>query len=136
VDHLDAASRSRLMGRIRAKGTRPEAEVGRVLRSLRYRFETHSIALPGKPDVVLSRRKIAIFIHGCFWHMHTCRRGRSIPMTNAAFWREKRAKNRKRDRRAAAALRLAGWRVLVVWECQTRQSEKLKKRLKAFIRKS
>src|SRR5689334_19619411 len=106
------------MSRIRGTGTRPEELVEAILRSLRYRFVSHEPSLPGKPDFVLTRRKVAIFVHGCFWHAHSCRRGRSIPGTRTAFWQRKKDANVKRDRRAVSALRRLGFRVIVLWECK------------------
>lgn len=88
---------------------------------------------PGKPDVVMPAHSAVVFVHGCYWHMHTCKRGRSTPATNVAFWRVKRSKNRERDRKTLAKLRRAGWRVLVVWECQTSNRSALSQRLSHFL---
>lgn len=98
-----------------------------------FRFRLHRRDLPGRPDVVLSRHRAAIFIHGCFWHRHACPRGRSEPSTRRTFWRAKFAGNVDRDRRAVQALRREGWRVLVVWECQTGDVERLRVRLARFF---
>ncbi len=106
------------MAAIRGRDTTPERIVRSVLHRLGYRFALHRADLPGKPDIVLPARGAVVLVHGCYWHMHTCKRGRSTPATNAVFWRAKREKTRKRDQRTFAALRRAGWRPFVVWECE------------------
>lgn len=121
------------MRAIKGQDTAPELIVRRLLHALGYRFRLHRRDLPGCPDVVLPRLRAAILIHGCFWHRHTCPRGRSEPSTRRAFWRAKFAGNVERDRRAVRALRRDGWRVLVVWECQTRDVERLRARLARFL---
>ena len=136
ADTLTPAQRSKCMAAIRGKDTTPERIVRSVLHRLGCRFALHRTDLPGKPDIVMPARGLIVLVHGCYWHMHTCKRGRSTPTTNAAFWRAKRGRNRTRDRRTLAALRRAGWRVLVVWECQTRNAETLVGRLLAFLANS
>lgn len=133
-DNLTRSQRSACMASIRGTDTRPEIVVRRLVHSLGYRYRLHRRELPGTPDLVLARYQCVIFVHGCFWHMHRCKRGKSTPRTNSAFWRTKREKNRNRDRHSIAALRRAGWRVLAVWECQTRDDIKLAERLNAFIK--
>lgn len=118
MDTLTATQRRKCMAAIRGKDTTPERIVRSVLHRLGCRFALHRADLPGKPDIVMPARGAVVFVHGCYWHMHTCKRGRSTPATNAAFWRAKREKNRQRDRWTVAALRRAGWRVFVVWECE------------------
>lgn len=98
-----------------------------------YRYALHRKDLPGHPDLVLTRHRKIIFVHGCFWHMHKCRYGRVTPATNTEFWRTKRQGNVARDRRNLRKLRRQGWQVLVVWECQTRQPEKLMGKLARFL---
>lgn len=100
-----------------------------------YRFRLHRPDLPGKPDIVLPRHGAIIFVNGCYWHLHNCRYGRVVPRTNATFWQEKRRGNVERDRRNRAQLRRLGWRVLVVWECQTRRGRltQLRLRLDSFL---
>ena len=122
-DTLTREQRSKCMAAIRGKHTTPERTVRSVLHRLGYRFRLYRSDLPGKPDIVMPARGAVVLVHGCYWHMHTCKRGRSTPMTNAAFWRAKRAKNRERDRQTLAALRRAGWRVVVVWECELKPSK-------------
>lgn len=132
-DNLNPRQRSACMSAVKSAHTRPEMVVRRTLHGLGYRYRLHRRDLPGSPDLVLGRYGVAVFVHGCFWHMHICKRGRSTPVTNSEFWRTKRENTRSRDRRAIAALRRTGWRVFVVWECQTRDRVKLAERLIAFI---
>jgi DNA mismatch endonuclease (patch repair protein) len=98
-----------------------------------YRYALHRSDLPGHPDIVLVKHKKIIFVHGCFWHMHRCRFGRVKPATNAKFWQEKRQGNVERDKRNLRKLRNAGWKVLVVWECQIRDIRKFSARLAKFL---
>jgi DNA mismatch endonuclease (patch repair protein) len=98
-----------------------------------YRYALHRKDLPGRPDVVLTRHQKIIFVHGCYWHMHNCRYGRVVPATRTEFWQTKRQGNVARDKRNLRKLRKSGWKVLVVWECQTRDPEKLVKRLSQFL---
>lgn len=126
--------RSRNMAAIRGKNTKPEIKVRSILHSMGYRFRLHRKDLPGKPDIVLPRLTLAIFVHGCFWHHHDCRYGRAVPVTRAEFWESKRADTVARDIRNAKALKSEGWRVLVVWECSTRSDEELLRCLNAELR--
>ncbi len=121
------------MAAIRGADTTPERTVRSILHRLGYRFALHRGDLPGTPDIVMPAHGTVIFVHGCYWHMHTCKRGRSTPATNASFWRVKRTKTRQRDRKTMAKLRRAGWRVLVVWECHTSDSSALRDRLSCFL---
>lgn len=132
-DVLTSEQRSRNMRAIKGTNTGPELIVRSVLHAMGYRFRLHRRDLPGSPDIVLPRLNTVIFVHGCFWHMHPCRRGRVQPATNAKFWSDKRAGNRARDQRKARALRRAGWRVVTVWECQTRDREALEARLRRLL---
>jgi DNA mismatch endonuclease (patch repair protein) len=118
VDVFTPAERSRVMAAVRSKNTTPELLVRRLVHRMGLRFRLHSKALPGSPDLVFPSRRRAIFVHGCFWHGHTCGRCR-IPATNRGFWKKKLSANAERDRRALRRLRRLGWKVLVVWECQT-----------------
>ena len=119
MDRLTRAERSRLMARIRGANTRPELVVRRILSVLGIRYRIHERPLPGTPDIVLTRARKAIFVHGCFWHRHSCRRGQSMPSTHRRFWEKKLRANRLRDRCTRRRLRDLGWKILVVWECQT-----------------
>jgi DNA mismatch endonuclease, patch repair protein len=125
TDVFTPEQRSRNMAAIRSRDTAPELRVRKALHLLGYRYRVCRSDLPGKPDIVLPRYRTVIFVHGCFWHMHDCPMGRPKPATNASFWEEKRSRNAARDKRHAASLRRAGWRVFTVWECQTCSAEKL-----------
>jgi DNA mismatch endonuclease (patch repair protein) len=117
--------RSRNMAAIKGADTKPEMLVRRALYGLGYRYRLHRKDLPGKPDIVLPKLRTVIFVHGCFWHSHDCRWGRVIPKTRAEFWTEKRGGTVTRDDRKARALEELGWRVLTIWECDTRDPEGL-----------
>lgn len=119
ADVVDAATRSRMMAGIRGRDTKIEVAIRKALhaRGLRYRVDVR--ALPGRPDIVLPRWRAVILMHGCFWHAHDCGLYR-IPATRSEFWREKLEGNAARDQRNEAALRAAGWRVAIVWECSLR----------------
>lgn len=120
-DVVSRETRSRMMSGIRAKGTKPELFVRKALFAAGFRFRLHRRDLPGVPDVVLPGKKIAIFVHGCFWHMHKGCRNAKMPSTRQDFWSEKLGRNVVRDRENIDALVGLGWRVLVVWECATRE---------------
>jgi len=125
--------RSRNMSAIRGKDTRPEHIVRSLAHRMGFRFRLHRRDLPGKPDLVFPGRRRVILVHGCFWHVHDCPYGRVKPATNARFWAHKRAGNAARDVRNLTALEAAGWGVLVIWECETRDPESLGRRLRAFL---
>lgn len=118
VDILTKAERSARMALIRSTGTRPEQIICAALREAGYRFELHDRLLPGTPDFVFRRRRKVIFVHGCFWHLHSCQSARRKPKTRKSYWLPKLEANRKRDARNRRRLVAAGWRVLTVWECQ------------------
>jgi DNA mismatch endonuclease, patch repair protein len=121
------------MARVRGKDTRPELKVRRVLHSLGYRFRLHRKDLPGRPDIVLPRYRTAVFVHGCFWHRHEgCRRTTS-PQTRTTFWQSKFNATVERDERQRADLQAAGWNVVVVWECETRDVQMLRERLQSEL---
>lgn len=132
TDIVSTEKRSQMMSAIRSKDTQPEIRVRKALFAAGYRFRLHRRELPGRPDIVLPARRIAVFVHGCFWHGHQACRLARIPTTRSGFWREKFDANRKRDAAAQAALESSGWRVLVVWECLIR-SMKSQDELKAVL---
>lgn len=115
-DVVDSATRSRMMSGIKGKNTKPELMVRSGLHRLGYRFRLHRKDLPGKPDLVFAKHRAVIFVHGCFWHYHDCHLFK-MPSTRREFWETKIGRNRERDREVQAALRAAGWRSLVIWEC-------------------
>src|SRR6267378_5448694 len=127
MDVHSPQQRSFNMSRIRSQNTRPEMIVRSIVHRLGYRYRLHKKNLPGKPDVVLVRHRKIIDVHGCFFHMHKCRYGSVVPATNAKFWRTKRLSNVERDRRNLGLLKGEGWRVMIVWECETRNAETLAK---------
>jgi len=133
MDVLTRDQRRRNMQAIRCRDTKPEMLVRRLVHGMGFRYRLHQKDLPGKPDMVLKRHRKIIFVHGCFWHVHNCRYGRVVPATNAEFWKAKRQANVARDRRILRELRKLGWRVLVVWECWTRDIPKLQRRLRHFL---
>lgn len=121
------------MRAVKGKNTRPEQAVRSLLHSLGYRFRLHRRTLPGSPDIVLPGRKAVIFVHGCFWHGHDCKRGARTPKANADYWVGKIGRNMARDARARAELEAQGWRVLVVWECEIKNPDDLAAKLRAFL---
>ena len=133
MDRLTVERRSWLMGRVGSKNTTPELAVRRLVFSMGYRYRLHDIRLPGKPDLVFSGRRKVIFVNGCFWHGHKRCRYARLPKTNVDFWREKIERNRARDRKNKAQLTRLGWGVLVVWQCELRNIEKLSAKLYDFF---
>jgi len=118
-------TRSRMMASVRSKDTGPEMRVRRFLHGLGFRYSVHAKRLPGKPDLVLRRHGSVVFVHGCFWHQHLgCRRA-TMPKTRRAFWVDKFRENALRDARNVEVLENEGWRVYIVWECQTHTAEAL-----------
>lgn len=135
LDPLSVSERSERMSRVRYKDSRPEWTVRRLIHSLGYRYRLHSRMLPGRPDLVFPGRRKVIFVHGCFWHRHEpCSRYR-MPKTHTEFWSAKLEGNRERDDRNVAALRAAGWDVLVVWECElgARHRDQLTSNIRRFL---
>ena len=112
------------MVRTRNKNTKPERRVFWVLRQLGYDFTTHAADLPGTPDIVLREHKIAIFVHGCFWHNHGCPMGK-LPKKDREIWKRKFYENKKRFRKNKSMLQHLGWKVITVWECTTFNQDKL-----------
>lgn len=121
------------MKRVRRQNTTPELAVRKILSANGYRYRLHRNDLPGTPDVVFPGRRKVVFVHGCFWHGHAnCARA-SLPQRRATYWQDRIRKNRERDLRTAAELRLLGWSVCVVWECETKNVDTLKQRLASFL---
>jgi DNA mismatch endonuclease (patch repair protein) len=133
VDNLTPAQRSHMMARIRGRDTGPERAVRSLLHRLGYRFRLHRRDLPGKPDIVLPKHRTVIQIHGCFWHRHAgCRRA-YMPKSRVAFWQEKFAANVANDARTTAQLESLGWRVIVVWECELADDQRLAATLQRLL---
>jgi len=124
--------RSANMRAIRSRGMLPELSVRSLVHRLGYRFRLHGKGLPGKPDLVFTPRRKVIFVHGCFWHSHSCKIAH-VPKSNVSYWNAKLQRNRDRDDRNVRDLRAAGWKPLVIWECETKKSGVLEKRLARFL---
>jgi len=131
-DVFTPEKRSWVMSRIGSRNTSPERLVRSLLHSLGFRFRLHQKKLPGHPDIVLPKHRKVIFVHGCFWHGHGCRRGKR-PETHQDFWDRKIEQNRRRDVVTLSTLEDLGWRSLVVWQCETRDHQQLKARLLHFL---
>jgi DNA mismatch endonuclease, patch repair protein len=125
--------RSRIMRSVKGADTGPEMTVRRMAYQMGYRYRLHRKDLPGKPDLVFARLQKVVFVHGCFWHGHSCARGARAPKANAEYWRKKIARNSVRDAAHMAALKAMGWRGAVVWECELKKPARVKMRLKAFL---
>lgn len=131
VDSIPAKERSALMTRVRQKDTAPEIAVRKYLHNAGLRYVLHSRALPGRPDLAFPKYGVALFVHGCYWHGHSCRAGRP-PTSNTGYWRPKLEENKKRDIRKEDELRDLGWRVVTVWECEVK-SGAAEKRLTRLV---
>lgn len=134
ADVVDKKTRSRMMAGIRGKNTRPELAVRSAIHAAGFRFTLHNKKLPGSPDIVLPRYKTAIEVRGCFWHRHPGCRFATTPATNREFWQTKFRENVRRDARNQEALKSAGWRLLVVWECEARDPPKVSRLIKRLLR--
>lgn len=133
TDHLSSENRSKNMAAIKAKNTSPEIKVRRLLFSKGIRFRLHTKNLPGKPDITIKKYKTAIFVHGCFWHSHKgCNRS-NIPKSNQEYWIKKISKNVERDEKNKFSLLEQGWKVFIIWECETKNQEKLSDKLDIII---
>lgn len=133
TDIVHTKRRSELMANIRGRDTAPELAVRRIAHRMGLRFRLHRKDLPGRPDLVFPKHRLAVFVHGCFWHRHEGCRHASTPKSRVAFWTEKFAANVARDARQEAALRALGWRVLVIWQCESRDEAAVERRLSASI---
>ena len=133
TDVFDAAKRSAVMRRVKGRDTTPEMIVRRALTRLGARYRLHRKDLPGSPDVAMPGRRLALFVHGCFWHGHDCARGARVPKQNRDYWLSKVARNRARDAANREALAAMGWRVETLWECELKESAALEGRLRAVL---
>lgn len=130
---MPTALRSEIMRSVKSRDTKPEMVVRRLLHRMGYRYRLHRPDLPGKPDIVFSSRRKVIFVHGCFWHGHSCIRGNRLPKTNTEYWRSKIRRNVERFSRQLEDLVENGWAGLVVWECELSEESKLQERLTQYL---
>ena len=121
------------MRTVKSRDTRPEMAVRRLVHGLGFRYCLHRSDLPGRPDLTLPRWRKVIFVHGCFWHGHQCRRGHRVPVSNREYWVEKIRRNRERDLASRRNLLALGWEVLVVWECDLVPTGEATGKLRAFL---
>lgn len=126
MDNKTKAERSLNMSRIRAKDTKPELTIRRLLFADGFRYRIHVKTLPGTPDLVLPKYRAVIFVHGCFWHGHDGCKYAKLPETHGEFWRDKISKNKERDQRVRQELLSGGWRVLTIWTCSIKNQAKVK----------
>ena len=133
TDTIAPARRSENMSRIKGRDTKPEMAVRRLLHRIGYRYRLHRKDLPGKPDIVFGPRRKVIFVHGCFWHGHSCKRGSRLPKTNVEYWQTKIARNVTRHSDQLDELAAAGWTGLTLWECELADVDAVARRLSAFL---
>lgn len=131
-DPLSPGQRSERMSRIHSADTGPELVVRRLIHGMGYRYRLHDDKVPGHPDLVFRGRRSVIFVHGCFWHQHGCAQYR-MPRTRKAFWNLKLEKNVRRDGEVRSMLKAASWRFLVIWECEIKDTDRLKTRIREFL---
>jgi DNA mismatch endonuclease, patch repair protein len=128
--------RSAVMRAVKSQDTGPERALRKMLYAIAPGYRLQRGDLPGKPDIVYGPRRLAVFMHGCFWHGHDCKRGARVPKNNAEYWRGKIARNRARDKRNVAALATLGWRTLTIFECELKDERALSARLKKALARS
>jgi DNA mismatch endonuclease, patch repair protein len=133
TDVYGPEKRSAVMRRVRGRNTVPELTVRRALTKLGARYRLHRKDLPGNPDIVMPGRRLAIFVHGCFWHGHDCARGARVPKQNRDYWVGKVGRNVARDERSRDALAASGWGVETIWECELKDAGALEARLRALL---
>ncbi len=135
MDTIDSKARSENMRAIKSKNMNPEMKVRKLVHSLGYRYRLHKKSLPGTPDLVFASRQKAIFVHGCFWHQHNAKKCKitRLPKSNLSYWKRKLDANVKRDKKNILRLRRKGWKVMVIWECQIRDLDRIEKRIQAFL---
>lgn len=129
MDTFTAEQRKRCMSRIRSKNTTPEMAVRKALTSLGFRYRLHPKNLPGKPDIVMKKKRLAIFVNGCFWHQHQGCKRQVLPKSNTEYWHAKLKKNIENQRLQIEELEQRNWKPIIIWECETKQADDLKKRL-------
>ena len=126
-------TRSDIMRAVKGRDTKPEMTVRRIVHSMGYRYRLHCKDLPGKPDLVFRSRRKVIFVHGCFWHGHDCKRGARTPKTNRDYWQAKIQRNMIRDTKHRSELSQSGWTTLIIWECELKDKENLIERIRLFL---
>jgi len=136
ADKLSKEKRSWNMSRVRGKNTAPELLVRSLLHDMGFRFRLHRKDLPGSPDIILPKYKTVIFVHGCYWHRHPGCKFSSTPHTNRDFWIKKFSETVRRDRENSIKLEESGWNVLVIWQCETKNTEKISGKLNDFFQES
>ena len=134
ADNLTAEQRKKNMTAIKSRHTKPEIIVRSIIHRLGFRFRLHSPKFIGKPDIVLPKHKKLVLVHGCFWHMQNCKRGNVTPKTNVEYWQTKRLRNIARDKENLKIYKNEGWKVLTIWECQTKDVKKLRRRIGSFLK--
>jgi DNA mismatch endonuclease (patch repair protein) len=132
-DVFSPEKRSAVMRRVKGRDTAPEMTVRKLLTGLGLRYRLHRKELPGAPDIVMAGRRIALFVHGCFWHGHDCARGARVPKQNRGYWTAKIGRNRARDERTRGELEALGWTPVVVWECELKDQGALAARLQSLL---
>ncbi len=132
MDTRSPEQRSYIMRSVRSANTGPELVVRKLLHGMGFRFRLHKKGLPGRPDVVLPKHRAIVFVHGCFWHGHGCSKGR-LPKSRLRFWTDKIERNRTRDAESVRSLQATGWRVLTIWQCETKDTDGLLRRFKRFF---
>jgi len=133
MDNISPERRSEIMSRVQSLNTKPEMIVRKLVYSLGYRYRIHPKDVPGKPDLVFKGRKKVIFVHGCFWHRHEGCLNTRTPKSRVGFWEEKFRKNQERDRAHYKKLSQAGWKYLIIWECQVKNTENLEQQVFQFL---
>lgn len=132
MDRVTEATRSRIMAAVHTKNTSAEKTVRSIVYGMGYRYTLNRRELPGSPDLVFKGRRKVIFVHGCFWHGHSCKYGR-LPKSKLDYWQPKIQANRNRDRMQSRRLRKAGWSLMVIWQCQLKGREELEARIRRFL---
>lgn len=132
MDRVTKTTRSKIMAAVHTRNTGAEKAVRSIVHRLGYRYSLARNDLPGRPDLAFVGRHKVLFVHGCFWHGHSCRYGR-LPKSRLAYWKPKIVANKARDRKQINELRKAGWSVMIVWQCQLRQNERLEARIRSFL---
>lgn len=133
---MASATRSDIMRAVKDRNTGPEMKVRRLIHAMGYRYRLHRKDLPGKPDLVFPSRKKVIFVHGCFWHGHHCKRGDRLPKTNLSYWTKKIQRNVERDKESQISLTDKGWKILILWECCLNDNEIIRRKISKFLDKN